>query len=1081
MKRYRFRIAEYSRALLVCALVFLGIGISHAGGASALSSPTYSISPNSYIEASGGFLTDSSLDVPVFSNIDGNWQLNGYSMPEDASDYVDLSKPSVLFRYKAGNVYYTHVNYVTENVMWDGTPDPTHICYVGIKTNNANTSGTFIGVDYQHKETEGCTDILHRNTSIKTVSFSGGEILLGVTIRTCTGTPGTSAWAACVAARQSALSELGGKVGLECSAGHTQNCKYYGDIAKCLSEDSSRSVTDCKSRQDALSILDGDFSSITADTTDSEIEKMCSTLSNTKKREQCVKDATKERDKLKDEAAGETGGTTDTEVCSDSNLAWIACPISKSLASFVQLVGNLIGNLLFTATDTIFTDEMRQSWNVFRNVGLALILIAGLVMVISQAAGLDILDAYTIRKLMPRLAIAVIGISLSWPLLKIGITLVNDLGLIAYDAIIFPFRNMPGIDGLSGTKQWAIFGSASGVALIVALFAGLDILGIILFLFTIVLAIIIGVVVLGIRQIVIIMGILLAPLAIAAYVLPGTQKLWSFWKGTMITTLAMFPIIMAFLAAGDAAARVALAGGQPSLLAVLLFFAPYFMLPFAFKLAGGLMTTIFSLANDRNRGLFDRLSKARQNRAADMRNRIAEGHRWQADSKIAKWGSRKAESAYLIGSGKAGIIPTRGRMGGRLDAARSARGTAHARKALENEHVQGALSDDFMIDAALDGDRTRESAVAYFRKKGDDEKTAQMRAGLIENAKKAVGEEAFFEAAVAANAGTKTGFAGGRHQLNEKINAIAGKDDVKRARMMASAREQAKAAGRVDLYGGSYGDSVDIAKLQQEDLSQEQRDAIIARAGDDSVLKSLKPGQRLTEEKVNELAGMSVLRNNSVWEVGGGYYIGTQNMQGAMLAELETAQNNYRAVVEAAGPQPTEAQQADIKKAQEEYVRVIARDSALTQIAGQTNGKNADIIGAMQGQNFISPTATYADLTNPANFQKKTNEKGEVVRNEKGEEVIVPITTLRDATLHAEMGVASYHNYVQSYYAQQVMGPALQQQQQQSGQPVIGGIDTTRMSAEQIAQLAAQQTAAQQMGGQQPPGGPPPPMPGLGR
>lgn len=764
-----------------------------------------------------------------------------------------------------------------------------------------------------------------------------------------------------------------------------------------------------------------------------------------------------------------TGGgkTTDANACSDSWISWLACPLSVSLANFVQSIGSKIGSLLFTGTDAIFTDEMRTSWNVFRNVGLALILIAGLVMVISQAMGLDILDAYTIRKLMPRLAIAVIGIALSWPLMQVAITLVNDIGLIAYDAIVYPFRNMLGLDGVSGAKQLFIFGSASGAGLIIALFAGLDIVGVILFMFTIVLAVLIGLVVLGIRQIVIIMGILMAPLAIAAYVLPGTQKLWSFWKGTMITTLAMFPIIMAFLAAGDAASRVALAAGQNTLLALLLFFAPYFMLPFAFKLAGGLMTTIFSIANDRNRGLFDRLSKARQNRAADMRNRIKEDRRWQADNKAARFLSRNAQSAYILGSGRAGVSPRK--LSGRLAAERSSLGTHDARKAMENEAVQAALSDDYMIDAALHGKRTHADALQYFRDKGDDEKTAQMRAGMIENAKKAVGQEAFFEAAVAANAGTKTGFAGGRHQLNEKINAIAGKDDVKRARMMASAREQAKAAGRVDLYGGSYGDSVDIAKLQQEDLDDSQRQAIIDRVvkdNPDSILATLKPGERITEEKVNELAGMSVLRNNSVWEVGGGYYIGTQNMKGAMLAELETAQNNYRAVVEAAGPQPTEAQQADIKKAQEEYVRVIARDSALTQIAGQTNGKNADIIGAIQGQNFISPTATYADLTNPANFQKKIDEKGEVVKNEKGEEVIVPITTLRDATLHAEMGVASYHNYVQSYYAQQVMGPALQQQQ---------GKKPSEMTPEERAQWAAQESFARGIGGNVPPGAQPPP------
>lgn len=69
-------------------------------------------------------------------------------------------------------------------------------------------------------------------------------------------------------------------------------------------------------------------------------------------------------------------------------------------------MSGIVGNFLYIAPDAIFHDNFKKSWNVFRNLGLGLVVIAGLFMVISQALGLDILDAYTIRKLMPRLAIA---------------------------------------------------------------------------------------------------------------------------------------------------------------------------------------------------------------------------------------------------------------------------------------------------------------------------------------------------------------------------------------------------------------------------------------------------------------------------------------------------------------------------------------------------------------------------------------------------------------------------------------------------------------------------------------------------
>ena len=47
-------------------------------------------------------------------------------------------------------------------------------------------------------------------------------------------------------------------------------------------------------------------------------------------------------------------------------------------------------------------------------------------------------------------------------------------------------------------------------------------------------------------------------------------------------------------------------------LAIILYIVPYFLIPFTFKLAGGLMSTIFSIANDRTKGPFDKLKNVRE-------------------------------------------------------------------------------------------------------------------------------------------------------------------------------------------------------------------------------------------------------------------------------------------------------------------------------------------------------------------------------------------------------------------------------------------------------------------------------------
>ncbi len=326
-------------------------------------------------------------------------------------------------------------------------------------------------------------------------------------------------------------------------------------------------------------------------------------------------------------------------------LAWVMCPITSGLATFAKFLANRVGDLLYVSPETAFNDSFHGAWTSFRNIGLALVVIAGLFMVISQALGLEFLDAYTIRKLMPRLAVVMIGMTLSWPLLVQLVVLFNDLGIWAHNLILTPFDaakvgwnafNISSPAGAMGSANQLVIASVIERGILgvgaAGLFIGAGLLGwsgILALIGTVVLALLIGLLVLASRQVILMAAILMAPLAIACYVLPGTQKVWAFWKNTVITTLAMFPIIMGFIAIGEALSRL-IAETSPSgspwqFFAILVFFAPYFMLPFAFKLAGGLMSTIFSLANDKSRGAFDRLRNFRKETADRRKNKWADG------------------------------------------------------------------------------------------------------------------------------------------------------------------------------------------------------------------------------------------------------------------------------------------------------------------------------------------------------------------------------------------------------------------------------------------------------------------------
>jgi|GEM_PF-6706852 hypothetical protein len=346
-------------------------------------------------------------------------------------------------------------------------------------------------------------------------------------------------------------------------------------------------------------------------------------------------------------SGGGIGSSTDTDGAQDlsdgcplpaeASMRWLGCSIFFTLQDTATALGNQINNYLYADTDTMFGTSAQNAATTFRNIGMVIIVIAGLFMVISQALGFEFLDAYTIRKLMPRLGIALIGMALSWPLLKLAVTLTNDLGGLVSSILLGIAGDVNPTSTSSADGGTNLGVAITGLVGVSTVAIGLGVAGFLSLLGTVALALIIGLLVLSVRQLVIFMAILIAPLAIAAYVVPGGQKLWGFWKNTLITTLFMYPLIMGFIAAGAAMSYIIpKTTNELQILAIIVYFAPFFMLPFAFKMVGGLMGTIFSIANDKNKGGFDRLKKKRQGIREDRIGRAKNNSLWDPNSKIQK-------------------------------------------------------------------------------------------------------------------------------------------------------------------------------------------------------------------------------------------------------------------------------------------------------------------------------------------------------------------------------------------------------------------------------------------------------------
>lgn len=632
--------------------------------------------------------------------------------------------------------------------------------------------------------------------------------------------------------------------------------------------------------------------------------------------------------------AGDTTGDIDTSCASwdlidvINPLDWLSCSMLAGFETASKGLEDQINGMLCISEADIFgahntcassgsgvagsDDAFHSAWNVFRILALGLLAIGGLVMIISQALGFEIFDAYTVKKTLPRILVAGIGITLSWQILEFFVTLSNALGIGIRSLIYAPF--------LHANIDTVILGGGAGAIgglFAIGGFAVLGALGLLSFVGTALLAIVIAFFVLVIRSILVILLIIIAPVAIVAYILPNTEKYFKSWWEWLIKALMVFPIITAFIAIGHVFAALTSQKGDgtlTSVVAMTAYFAPYFLIPLTFRFAGGALSTIGGFANDRSRGGFDRIKKFRQGQAAKNMSNIQAGKRWQGNP-VGDRLSRTLQTGAIAASGQAGITPWR--MRSRTQAARSSIESGAQAEAEKSAAVRTVLGNDDLLTAALHGNMGDEDARSYLRGLGQDHDTVEQNVASVRAARRELGPTGFNELAAVNNAGTGTGYAGGFSEMAETINRVAGSDRAKAGRMMAAARSQAERAKRVDLYGAGMGRSADM-------------------------MEQLYNGQT-TAAAVDEGTSDEALDVKSAYEIGTSRNGGLQHMAPAMRRRINRAQ---AAVTKAQNSGDAQAYNA----AQTDFKRVLAHTAGILDAAGSASPENARVAASIMSE-----------------------------------------------------------------------------------------------------------------------------------
>jgi hypothetical protein len=354
-------------------------------------------------------------------------------------------------------------------------------------------------------------------------------------------------------------------------------------------------------------------------------------------------------------------------------ISWFVCPVITSIQEIMSSVGSTITNYL-TIPSSYFSisrnnqtgQAMYQAWSSVRDIALSLLAIVALVMVISQALSFGPFDAYTVKKVLPRLIIAAILITLSWPLIGFAIGVSNGLGDGIRYLIYAPFQHLQNVNFTIGNESLA---AGLGVGAALGLF-GMLTLGLMA-----VLALLTGLFIIVLRQIIVILLAILSPIALVLYVLPGTEKAWKMWWSSFWGALIMFPLIEAFIALGSVFSKIASSAGSTGILdkiiAYIAIYLPYFLLPMTVRFAGSTMQAVGGVVTRSGSKIQGGLSKRRAATAAANRHELLTGQHFNERTHFndrVRIGQRLNRIAAGVGAGPRGWLPN-----GRGQAARKIR------------------------------------------------------------------------------------------------------------------------------------------------------------------------------------------------------------------------------------------------------------------------------------------------------------------------------------------------------------------------------------------------------------------------
>lgn len=341
---------------------------------------------------------------------------------------------------------------------------------------------------------------------------------------------------------------------------------------------------------------------------------------------------------IADDTTGSNAGSSAT-TCAVNGIGWIACPVMTAVSGAADFMYSHIisGILQVQPISQSSGDYTYKAWAQVRDLANIVVVVAFLFIIFSQATGVGISN-YGIKRMLPKIIIGVIALNASYFIMSLVVDLSNVLGKGLYQIFV----------GLapSVSPNWSDVITillAGGALAVAAAPEGITALAIAVLpiLLIAVLGILAAFITLFIRNALIIILIIIAPLAIAAYMLPNTESWFTKWRKLLTSMLLLYP--MAAILFGGAKFAGSVLYGKADLfneiIGLFVMAAPLFALPWLAKSSGGILGNVFG----RLQGLANK-AKAPATKALDPYRSAARNNHLGGDASRLNVGRRVAQN-----------------------------------------------------------------------------------------------------------------------------------------------------------------------------------------------------------------------------------------------------------------------------------------------------------------------------------------------------------------------------------------------------------------------------------------------------